>query len=283
MSIAITMRATLIRAVALTLSTGIIASGCRAAAAADSAAGDHTAGTPGYDSGRVTTAAGAPVGGAEINFGGVSAAGSPVGLTVFTKPDGTYRVHLPPGNYDLAWAWAHVNGYAGRDWKLPLATDPVNLTDRDIAEGPVANLQFLIQGRTARGSDPTSPQSYYGGDLRVMGRGRFVYQGRPGTRFPDGGQVEVTLVPQGPLINGSAGKTLVLTAPASDPKFRDVPLGQYGATVRVLAANGAAQPVQVLFPAIGGTASDRATVTFNVSGVGGPNDHGTDTTWLGVQ
>ena len=222
--------------------------------------------TPGVFRGRVTTAAGAPVAGAQISLHGLTAAGNMTDLDVYTKADGTYSTHLPPGNYQIKYAWALISDSAGAHLgRLPLATDLVNTSSQDISSGIVANLRFLIQGRTALGTDPADGHAYYGFHINLLPEGRFA-SGFPGG-FPTGSSVELTLVPQGPLEDGTTGQTLVLKEAPPDagnywgrPQFLDIPLGRYSVSGRLLKADGTAEALQL---ALGGTTAYQNSVLVN--------------------
>ena len=231
--------------------------------------------------GQVTTADGRPVAGAEIDLRGLTAAGNVTDLTVYTKANGAYKTHLPPGSYHIAWAWAHVSNYAGKDWKMPLATDVVNTSDQDITDGVIANLKFPIQGRRVSGTDPDDPGAYFGGRIQIIGAGHADDPVQKGSSF------ELTLTPTGPLMDSSIGKTLVLSVPVSTTTlaaatYKDIPLGQYTATARVIMPDGTPEPLQLRY--LNTVAADSLTLNFpDPSVIAGVNEPGTGLLMLWAQ
>lgn len=90
-------------------------------------------------------------------------------------------------------------------------------------EGAVRNLRWKLSGEKPR---EFGMSGYYGGSLDVYGSiGEFF----------DTDNVEFTLEPVGPLIDGSTGKTLKVKADALSAK--DIPLGRYAITARYLPDN----------------------------------------------
>lgn len=187
--------------------------------------------------GRCTTEGGKPLAKVFINIKGVTTAGMPTYTETHTDANGVYSLRLPPGIYALLEASYPVTlGDTGYD--LPLATPDGTNDAADIGAGIVRNLILKIHGKVSP-SDPVDKyDSYWGAGLRAT-----LKAGGPlGFEFPADSTVEVTLVPEGPLADGSVGKTLVLSqknATTQDyDRWRDIPLGQYTVSARILKADG---------------------------------------------
>ncbi|GGK95701.1 carboxypeptidase regulatory-like domain-containing protein [Deinococcus radiotolerans] len=198
--------------------------------------------TPYTMTGVVRNAAGQPVPGAEVwadntLYYNMNALGT-------TDAQGRYSVPLPR---DTPGTWR-----AGGHFKVKYAGDWYNLTlepDSDAAfatdTGAVRNFTLKISGEVPGGGE-------YGGKL-------YPYFG--GETDFDMSQVEFTLTPDGPLIDGSAGQ--VLTRHLTDETMvRDIPLGRYVMTARYVPQGGPAQPMQLMGRAES-TYATSTTITFH--------------------
>jgi len=138
-----------------------------------------------------------------------------------TGKDGSYRIKAQPGAWD---AKASITrNYHGKTYTLNLQPDN---TDTFSDEGAVRNFVWKLEGRT-----PGNEYGYYGGFIQLS----------LGIDF-DGGleDITLTLTPDGPLIDGSTGKTLHLRLGDHywvDPyQIEDIPIGRY--TVEATLRNG---------------------------------------------
>jgi hypothetical protein len=75
---------------------------------------------------------------------------------------------------------------------------------------------------------------YFGGDVRL-----FV------PYAPNGERIMVTLTPTGPLVDGSAGRTLTYDPREHDLLLEGVPVGIHKATAKFVSANGATAPLTI--------------------------------------
>ena len=103
------------------------------------------------------------------------------------------------------------------------------------------------------------PYIYYGGVLQFDG----TVSGKQGVNYEDetsltrafpAGSVEITLTPQGPLLDGSMGRTIRDTVTVADFQLggnwrhrylRNIPLGVYTATARLVLAGGETRPLHI--------------------------------------
>lgn len=132
-----------------------------------------------------------------------------------TRPDGTYRIRLQPGAWKAQASL--VREYNGRTYSLRLHPDNIDAFDE---QGAVRNFTWKLEGR-----HPESDYGYYGGFIQLSTDLDFS---------SDLDDIELTLTPSGPLIDGSPGKALQLRL--GDHYWRDryqiedIPIGRY--TVR---------------------------------------------------
>lgn len=170
----------------------------------------------GYATGTVVDTRGNPIAGAKILLDNTVFYASHINGS--TAEDGTYRLKVQPG----AWrAYASFGtDYNGRTYLLELHPDSIDSFDDS---GAVRNFVWKLEGRK-----PDNDWGYYGGLVKVFSESGFYGME----------DVEITLAPNGPLIDGSAGSTLVLRP--GDNYWRqlayleDIPIGRYVATAALV-------------------------------------------------
>lgn len=165
--------------------------------------------------GRVTTAAGQPLAGAEVWADNTLAYNSNALAT--TDADGSYRIELP--RQDLT-TW-RVGGqarleYHGQRYQISLVGDQSPFGS---AEGALRDLRLVLSGPI-----PELAGSFYGATVGV-------YTDLDDTQIADTADVEVTLSPDGPLVDGSQGRT-VTGRVTGGWQVSDVPIGRYTVTAR---------------------------------------------------
>jgi len=180
----------------------------------------------GYATGTVVDTRGNPIAGAKILLDNTVFYASYINGS--TAEDGTYRLKVQPG----AWR-AHASfsmDYNGRTYLLDLHPDSIDSFDDT---GAVRNFVWKLEGRK-----PDNDWGYYGGLVKVFNE----------TGFYEMEDVEITLAPNGPLIDGSHGSTLVLRP--GDNYWRqlayleDIPIGRYAVTA-ALVDGDARQPLKL--------------------------------------
>jgi hypothetical protein len=133
-------------------------------------------------------------------------------LVAVTDEDGVYRIELP----DMATTWSmsaqHVADYHDRTYHFDLHS----VVDQPFSgeEGAIRDFEWLLSGEDSHG-DP------YGGFV--------VGYARPGDSSFDVLDVELTMVPDGPLVDGSDGAVVSGGLEATGDGFAlvDVPVGRY--------------------------------------------------------
>jgi hypothetical protein len=197
----------------------------------------------GIVSGRATYADGEPLPGANVVAIAVEYNLEASGQT---GPDGEYRLELPErdANYRVV-AWVERD-YSGRRYQLPLVPEGSTDTRFHGTEGRAQNFVWQISGAAPWGAHlpPGDSRSFIGGLIEL-----YVYdpntdpRGERAIVAPAGTTYVLTLVPIGPLIDGSAGQTVehsVTTDEATDSgsttlvgAIVDVPVGQYEVMARI--------------------------------------------------
>ncbi|MEZ0608006.1 carboxypeptidase-like regulatory domain-containing protein [Fibrella sp. WM1] len=139
------------------------------------------------------------------------------GAEVKTGNDGTYQIQLVQDLGQWVAKGYILKQYNDRTYKINL--DPENPDSFTDSEKPVRNFQWKLTGHIP----DQSLDLYYGGTLE-MSRD-------PNMDLYDNENVEFTLTPVGPLIDGSTGKTLTLRAKRRyDTFLKDIPMGRYKIT-----------------------------------------------------
>jgi hypothetical protein len=167
--------------------------------------------------GRITDTQGNPMPGILVYAGNALHANS--GLMGSSNANGRYKVPLRTGSW-RAYAFLERE-YNGRTYKIDLHPDTYDAFDGD---GAVRNFQWRLTGE-----NPSGPGTCYGGTVQLAFD--------PGGGHDDIHNVDVTLTPVGPLIDGSTGQPLTRRCPDDprDPHYSyltDVPIGRYQVTAR---------------------------------------------------
>lgn len=175
----------------------------------------------GHATGKVVDTRGEPLAGARILLDNAIFHASYIDAT--TRDDGTYRIRVQPG----AWK-AHASfkqTYNGKTYTLELRPDN---HDSFADEGAVRNFTWKLEGRT-----PGNDYGYYGGFIQLSTDIGF---------HEDMEAIELTLTPDGPLIDGSPGRTLRLRMGdhywVDRYQIEDVPIGRYVVTATLESDDG---------------------------------------------
>lgn len=184
-------------------------------------------------------------------------------LQLRTDAQGRYHSpRLPDQPYNV-YAWQRVTS-GGQQFCLPLAAaQPNGNAPFSGRQGAVRNFRWQLTGEMP---DAAHDHAFYGAELRLMNGG---WDGTaPLTRDS---QVEVTLLPDGPLIDGSAGKPIVRRVSFYDGFLYDLPLGRYRASAVELRPDGSR--LRLVMNASGDfqTSLDFKAVDGSCGGYGGSN------------
>jgi hypothetical protein len=181
---------------------------------------------PGSITGIAVDGTGAPIAGAKIWIRPAVTTGL---LEATTDANGRYSVQGLATIPYRAYAWTFVQ-YGGRKVCLRLGAEREADYDSFVpTTGVVRNFRLKVEGEIGPHSGDR-----FGGDLRLF----IPYA-------PNGERVIVTLTPTGPLIDGSAGRTLTYDATELGALLQGIPVGVYQATARFVSATGAITPLTV--------------------------------------
>lgn len=258
------------------ISASVIA--CTQAAPSVMAATDQaTPSTPraGYLVGRVVFPDGRPVPAFTIEVSGfadgqAAAMGANGNLreTLVSRVNGTggrYEVALPAGAY-RASGWTTV-GYQGRTYNFELegTSEPAKFDYDALALEKLRNgiVRDFKAGMTDKKKDADEAYemgyytAFYGGLIKVDSS-QTEYQIGGGAQIPPSlhdsypreSKIEITLTPQGPMVDGTAGTVAVRTVKLGDngtwfSAVRAVYPGVYAATARLVTPDGQAVPLRI--------------------------------------
>lgn len=232
--------------------------------AAQPAAKNTTAAAkPGWVTGTVTDASGAPLKLAReqvvVSVTGDLKDGQVYKGSQQIDANGRFGVQVPAGSF-TASGFVKVN-FQGKEFWLSL--DPVGGKKlQDSAKGVVQDLQWKLSGPKPD-SDRNNPYSYYGS---------FVYMLYQGRTLPDAAKVTFTATPLTPLADGSQGKPLTFQATAQELKkgknLMDIPLARYRITGEVTMPDGTRKKALISGASGSPAAAQEFTFTPNAMGEG---------------
>jgi len=170
----------------------------------------------GYLTGMVTDYQNFPLGNVKIIMDdAVTTSGA---VTGETDEQGKYKIKIPYG----AWTANAVvtKQYHNKEYALECKPDETSSFTND---GAVRNFQWKIAGKIPN----VAPAKYYGGSIGIYPSESSI--------IPDNTYIQITLTPTGPMIDGSVGEPIVLRMRQGkwmeDDEIKDIPIGQYKATV----------------------------------------------------
>lgn len=257
-------------AAAMLLAFTLAACNGAAGTAADPLAGGTPASAkiPHVALGQAVDAQGKPLVGVTIDIRGKATEnGKSVTYDPTTDAAGKWRQEsITPGSYKVS-AWREVT-YNGRKYQLPLWSPQGKFTDDLLSkDGIVRDFVWKISGEKpgALASMTDGDGAFYGGTVLYNGgdfRGTALELPEAGT------QLLVKLVPDGALMDGTAGKELLETVPYKHNggihigKNNDVPLGKYTVSAEAKLADGSTRALRVLTKASTEDADYKPTATL---------------------
>ncbi|TDQ82837.1 carboxypeptidase-like regulatory domain-containing protein [Sphingobacterium yanglingense] len=181
----------------------------------------------GYATGKVLDGTGNPIPGARIVLDNTILYASYIHGT--TDKNGIYKIKAQLGAW-RTFAYADKT-YNGQKYTMELFPDK---TDAYNEEGAVRNFTWKLEGRM-----PWEAENYYGGFVMLRSGDGF---------YEDEKDIELVFTPVGPLIDGSAGRTLSIRYGEDKWQNRyelqDIPIGRYKVKA-ILKKNGTDQPLKV--------------------------------------
>jgi hypothetical protein len=172
-----------------------------------------------------------------------------------TDAEGKYRIELTSGSWQMTASM--MREFNGQTYRVELTPDTT--TPFAGSEGAIRNFTWQPSGGEARQGSV------------------FVYSDIT-IEFLDYQYIELTLEPQGPLLDGTMGQTItgMLTATPDGDGLTDVPLGRYKITARYLVPGEIPEPLE-LKPRKSGDYADSLTADFET-----PYGSGLDIFWIEV-
>jgi hypothetical protein len=188
--------------------------------------GDQT--TAWVVTGRVTDPQGRPLQGVEVVADNLLLYDSNV--LGRTGADGSYRIDLPQAASTYRVTATYTKRWQGRDWVFPLEAQG----EDEIAgnEGGDVDFEWKLTGERPGGG-------FHGGMV-------VVYNSYADLELEET-NVELTLTPVGPLVDGSTGSEITAkpVVTADGDAIRGVPIGQYAITARYVAPGETPEPLLV--------------------------------------
>lgn len=178
--------------------------------------------------GQIVDAKGQPVAGAQVVVDNTMFYNS--NIVVKSGKDGTYRVPLTQqGTYRVVVSL--TKEYHGKKYKFDLAPDETD--DFVASDGAVRNFTWKLAGEKPDGL------GFYGGTV--------VGYTRPGDYDVQMTDIELTLTPDGELIDGSKGEAVTkkLVSTGDGPAIKDVPVGRYKITAKNAPEGAKAEALQI--------------------------------------
>lgn len=200
---------------------------------------------PGYLRGYVKDSRGKPVQGAYVMITPPALFGSSFSrnsTTVRSDAKGLYEIKIPPSGGCQIWCAGHAVSYNGIRLALPLyPADGEFDTSLPGKAGAVENLVLLPYGvanPSTASDNPVYSGAYYGASFTVGYSNREADDTTsPQQWLPLGSEVEITLTPDGPLMDGSRGMPLVIRQKMTGKSYfqvNNVPIGRYQIRARLL-------------------------------------------------
>jgi hypothetical protein len=201
---------------------------------------------PGHIRGWVKDARGKPLKGARIEIGSTRIGGAKTYVTARSDEKGLYEVELPLGACNVGGA-GYVVTLGGMRANLPLHAVDGEVDIFSAQKGDVENFVLLPYGVASPGGaseNPTYEFYYYGGSVRLV-----YWTQSADNPIPKDATIEVTLQPQGPLIDGSKAPVLMIRQPVGETDLNTVNINNIPATTYNISARmirgGTATPLQM--------------------------------------
>jgi hypothetical protein len=203
--------------------------------------------------------------GIDVEIGGTamySAKTDAQGANAVQVQDGLYQVHA-----DL------TGTYQGATWVLPLYPSDGSSDEVSASSGIVKNFVWRLTGPIP-GMDPSNARDYYGATVKLLVQDPLVLPfDFTQSSLPPDSVLDITLTPQGKLVDGSSGNPLTYTRTLQAANNQgtqdgfdgsqvlgDMPLGTYTITGTITTPDGATEAL--VFAAGDQAYTQASTVTF---------------------
>jgi len=181
-----------------------------------------------------------------INIFGTTFAGQGRAFTI-EATEGRYEIAFQAGLYKVR-AWVVVQ-YHGKEYSLYLhPMDGKNWrVDYNSTNGILKDFVWKLSGLQAEESPDEYGTTHDGGSILVAGASKVTFNQNHNP--PRGAVVELSLAPNGPLIDNSYGQVLTFKGDwgGSFPtRLLGIPIAQYTATAQILGPSGAKRPLALI-------------------------------------
>lgn len=184
----------------------------------------------GYIRGYVKNTRGEPIVGAKLGLKTARMYDAYLAASAETDAKGYYEIKIPAGGARFDYAGYTIRYGAGSAAIGLHPADGVLEESYPAATGGVENFVLLFYGIANRedvGNNPHYRSNYYGGSFLI----RYFIGGFSGM-LAAGTKIEITLAPEGALVDGSRGKNFVISKTVEDSSLgefviNNVPVGRY--------------------------------------------------------
>jgi hypothetical protein len=197
----------------------------------------------GFLRGYVKDSSGKPLAGAYIGVRSTLNGGSYSGASGLSDAKGYYEIQLPFGAIHL-YAAAFTVDYGELRASLSLHPADAKLDGFASADGDVENFVLLPYGITDRdqaSEKPNGSNNYYGGSVRInYNLAEINNSYAPENYIRENSEIEITLTPEGNLLDGSAGTKFVIRKNVGSGMFfniHNIPIGKYTITASLVKGN----------------------------------------------
>jgi FKBP-type peptidyl-prolyl cis-trans isomerase len=221
---------------------------------------------PGYVIGCVVNMRSEPLSNVTISVAGTT---FPLGLHANYEVEvenGHYELEVPDGSY---YVYATLSTlYNGQKYKVELHPfdDKEYYSKSNSKNGIVKNFFWKLSGLNSLRGSPDYASHHHGGSILLQEESDITHEYNHA--FPKDSTVQITLTPQGPLIDGSQGRTLSFRATAPGPpkgtlgigtrgqlgSLLGIPIGRYIVSAELTPPGGRTLPVGVIVQRMFGTA-----------------------------
>jgi len=197
----------------------------------------------GFLRGYIKDSSGKPLAGAYIGVRSTLNGGSYSGASGLSDANGYYEIKLPFGAIHL-YAGAFTVDYANLRASLSLHPADAKLDGFASATGDIENFVLLPYGITDPdkfSENPNGSNNYYGGAIRINYNLAEVGNSyAPDNYIKENSEIEITLTPEGNLLDGSVGSRFVIRKNVGNAMYfniYNIPIGRYTITASLVKGN----------------------------------------------
>ena len=186
-----------------------------------------------------------------VSVAAVTGRGESVSFSPPVAADGTFDMKLIPGIYHAPYADMQLPVAGGKSYRIRLHPIPYDMKDTPSEQGLVRDFQWRLTGHIpGRDPDPSDHTRWYGGSVKMLFQTYREDTGKSVKQPPAGTKATFTLVPKGPLLDGSAAKTLTFEraygwSGLDQGNLQDIPVADYTLTGFETLPDGTRRPLLI--------------------------------------